>query len=71
MVRLNVIERQDVANRHEYGAAGAYERITANALFAVDPNLQENQKVRDIALAPRNAAGLVEFSADVYMIKQT
>ena len=69
VVRLNVIDKQDVAGGHEYGAAGAYERITAKALFTVDPKLPENQKVRDIDLAPRNEEGLVEFSADVYLIK--
>ena len=69
VVRLNVVERQDVENRREFGSAGAYERITAKALFTVDPTLAENLKVRDIALAPRNEFGLVEFSADVYVLK--
>ncbi len=69
VVRLNVVERQDVENRREFGSVGAYERITAKALFTVDPTLSENLKVRDIALAPRNEFGLVEFSSDVYVLK--
>ena len=47
VVRLNVVERQDVENRREFGSAGAYERITAKALFTVDPTLAENLKIRD------------------------
>ncbi len=69
VVRLNVVERQDVENRREFGPAGPYERITAKALFTVDPKLPANQNIRDIALAPKNEDGLVEFSADVYVLK--
>ena len=32
--------------------------------FALDPKLGPNRIVRDIDLAPKNAQGMVEFSAD-------
>jgi len=46
-----------------FGEAGPYERLIGKAYFAVDPKLAANKIVADIDKAPRNAAGLVEFSA--------
>ena len=71
VVRLDVVDRQDVEGGRQFGAVGSYQRITGKALFTVDPKLPENQGVVDIALAPRNEAGLVEFAADVYILKPT
>ncbi len=51
------------------GAAGPYERIIAKAHFAVDPKVPANRIISDIDLAPRNEKGLVEFSADLYVMK--
>ncbi|MBI4907111.1 MAG: hypothetical protein HY820_26025 [Acidobacteria bacterium] len=48
---------------------GAYERVVGKAHFAVDPHHRLNRGIEDIALAPRNAAGQVEFSADFYMLR--
>lgn len=46
-----------------------YERVNGKVYFAVDPRLAANQIVTDLALAPKNAKGLVEFSADFYMLR--
>ena len=67
--KVNVEERTDVLDGKPFGAAGPYERVIAKAYFAVDPNLAANKIITDIALAPRNADGKVEFSADVYVLK--
>ena len=67
--RIEVSERSDVLDGKSFGAAGPYERITGKAYFAVDPNLPANKIITDIAKAPRNATGLVEFSADFYCLK--
>src|SRR5260370_35539138 len=56
------ITRVEIASRADY-SIGNYERITGKVYFAVDPTLAANQIITDIALAPRNAQGLVEFSA--------
>ena len=37
--------------------------------FALDPTLPQNRGIVDLALAPRNARGKVEFSADFYLLK--
>ncbi len=59
--KIYVVERTDAPRN--------YERITAKAHFAVDPRLPANQIIRDIGMAPRNADGLVEFSADLEVLK--
>ncbi|MBX5495171.1 MAG: hypothetical protein IRZ15_07530 [Bryobacteraceae bacterium] len=66
---IRVTERSDVLGGKSFGAAGPYERIIATAHFAVDPKLPQNRLIRDIDLAPTNADGLVEFSADLYVLK--
>ena len=48
---------------------GSYETVTGKVHFAVNPALGPNQIVKDIALAPKNAAGQVEFSADFYEVR--
>ena len=67
--RIDVIERSDVLDGASFGAAGPYERIVGKAYFAVDPKLGPNRIIADIDLAPRNAEGKVEFSADLYILK--
>jgi hypothetical protein len=69
LVRIEVAERSDVLDGKAFGAAGPYERIAGRAWFAVDPNLPANRIIADIALAPRNEKGLVEFSSDIYVLK--
>jgi hypothetical protein len=49
--------------------AGPYTRITGKVYFAVDPRLAANRIITDIDNGPRNDKGLVEFSADLYMLK--
>jgi len=52
----------DVRRRDDFGT---HERIIARVHFAVDPADAANRGVADIALAPRNARGQVEFSSDL------
>jgi hypothetical protein len=66
---IRVEERSDVLDGAPMGDAGPYERIIAKAHFAVDPKLPANRIICDIGLAPRNPEGLVEFSADLYVLK--
>ncbi len=41
-----------------------YERIAGKLFFALDPLASNNQRITDIALAPQNTEGLVEFTSD-------
>lgn len=62
---IHVKERTDVAGGKSFGDAGPYERITATAHFRLDPKLPQNRAIVDLDLAPVNAEGMVEFSADL------
>jgi hypothetical protein len=66
---IELVDRTDVLDGVSFGATGPYERIVARAHFAVDPKLPANRIIADIDLAPRNAEGKVEFSADLYVLK--
>jgi hypothetical protein len=62
------VTRVEVATRADSSIAN-YERITGKVYFAVDPKLAANQIITDIALAPRNDKGLVEFSSDLEVLR--
>ena len=64
------VTRVDIARRAEIGASG-YEKIVGTIHFAVDPQLAGNRVIADMDRAPRNAAGRVEFSADLVIIRPT
>jgi hypothetical protein len=69
LVRFEVTDAQLVLNGAPFGAAGAYEKLKGIAHFAVDPHDPRNAQVFDIDKAPVSAAGQVEFSADMYILK--
>ena len=60
--------REPFAKGQSFGKAGAYERLSGVATFAVDPRHARNRPIVDLDLAPRNAKGLVEFRADVFIL---
>ena len=69
---LNYIElsdRTDVLGGKSFGNAGPYERLVGKAYFQVDPADPANVIIVDIGKAPRNEKGMVEFSADLYVLK--
>jgi hypothetical protein len=69
LVRIEMKDRSEVLNGHSFGKSGAYERVRGKAYFAVDPKAAANRGIVDLDKAPRNSAGSVEFSADLYMLK--
>ena len=62
-------ERSDVLGGRSFGRVNGYERIVAKVHFLIDPKNPFNQGIRDLDLAPKNAQGMVEFSADLYVLK--
>src|SRR5262247_829432 len=69
VTRIEIISRADLLNGKEFGLAGAYEKIIAKVYFAVDPNNAHNKVIVDLGRAQRNEQGLVEFSADLYILR--
>lgn len=69
VVRIQVTSRADLLAGTPFGTAGPYEKVSGTIHFAVDPRNPVNQIITDIEKAPKNAAGLVEFSSEFYLIR--
>ena len=52
-----------------FGHVGQYEKLVGRVYGEVDPRDPRNAVIVDLALAPRNAGGMVEYSTDVYILK--
>jgi hypothetical protein len=68
MLAFEISKRQPVAEERAFGMTGPYEQIDGTAHFAIDPSHPDNQGITDIALAPRDTAGHVRFSADATIL---
>ena len=68
VVRLRIERREVVLGGRAFGAAGPYEKLAGQVDFALDPELPRNADIVDLKLAPRNARGEVEFSADFFLL---
>jgi hypothetical protein len=69
VTRVEITSRTDVMNGTAYGAAGPYEQLTGRIYFAIDPANTRNRVITDLDRAPKNAAGKVEMSADLKILK--
>jgi len=52
-----------------FGNVGTYDKLRGKAFGEVDPTDRRNALITDIALAPRNVRGMVEYSMDIYILK--
>jgi Alpha/beta hydrolase domain len=52
-----------------FGAVGAYEKVVGRAFGEVDPSDPHNALIVDIAHAPKNARGMVEYDMDFMILK--
>jgi Alpha/beta hydrolase domain len=52
-----------------FGTVGQYEKLIGRAFGEVDPRDAQNRGITDIALAPRNAAGMVEYSTGIIILR--
>ena len=60
VVRIDIQKRID---------EGRDQRLIGRVYFAVDPLLPANRAIADLLLAPRNGAGLVEFSSALLVVR--
>jgi hypothetical protein len=68
LTRFEIKSRVPYAEGRHFGTVGAYEQVDGTAHFAVDPDHPANALICDLKLAPRNAAGTVEFTADFSVV---
>jgi hypothetical protein len=69
IVKIEVTKTELYNNRKQFGDAGEYIRIFGKAYGEVDPNDSLNSIIQDIQLAPRNAAGKVEYVSDFILLR--
>ena len=69
VVRVDITSRTDVQNGTPVGDAGTYELLSGRIHFAIDPGNARNGVIVDLDQAPRNAAGKVEMSADLSILR--
>jgi hypothetical protein len=66
---IDISVRADLLSGKTFGSAGAYERIVGRVYFRVLPDDVHNRQIVDLAHAPRNQQGEVEFSADLFLLR--
>ncbi len=67
---FDILSREQPALQDRlFGGAGTAEKITGRATISLDPADPHNAVIADIELAPRNAAGRVEATTDVVILR--
>jgi alpha/beta hydrolase family protein len=69
LTRFEITSHGPYAGGRRFGTVGTYEQVDGTAHFAVDPDHPANALICDLKLAPRNVAGLVEFTADLSIVR--
>ncbi len=69
VTKLLITSRRPFAQEKAFGHVGPYEQLDGTVYFAVDPGHPANQVITDLKLAPRDANGCVQFSADWRLLR--
>jgi hypothetical protein len=67
--RVEITARRDVAAGRSFGSSGPYERMAGKLYFLIDPVNKRNQVIADLDKAVKNAAGKIELSADLVILR--
>src|ERR1700687_409177 len=68
ITRIQIISRAPAFGGYSFPKVGTYERIVGKGFGELDPIDRHNNLIVDLSLAPRNAAGKVEYSFDFYIL---
>jgi len=66
--RFDIRLQRPLAGGAAFGAVGPYEELKGTLRFSIDPKNGANERIADVALAPRDHAGRVEFESDVSIL---
>jgi len=69
VTRIEIVKHEPFANGQSFGNVGAYEKVLGRFHGELDPKSPLNAVIVDLDKAPRNARGMVEYSADFYILK--
>src|SRR4029453_8515648 len=72
VTRFEIITRRPLADGAAFGGptgeVGPYEELKGRLHFVIDPLHPANRRITDVELAPRSAAGRVEWWSDVSIL---
>jgi hypothetical protein len=69
IVRVEITQTTPAWGGRNFGEIGGYERVIGKAYGEIDPQSPSNTMIQDIALAPKNARGMVEYSTDIDILR--
>lgn len=69
IVRIEIARTEPAFGGQSFGEAGSFERVIGKAHGELDPSAPANAGIQDIALAPRNARGMVEYATDIDIVR--
>ena len=69
VVSIQITSRTSFAGGATFGTAGAYETLRGTVTFQVDPSDPRDKVVFDLDKALQNSKGMVQFSADFFILK--
>jgi hypothetical protein len=69
VVRFDVEKTTPYLGGVAWGTAGPYELLTGTAYMEVDPRDTRDREIVDLDSAPKDAAGMVEFSTPFFVLK--
>lgn len=72
VTRLQIFETQSPTfGGHSFAEVGSYDRVVGRYYGELDPNDPQLQVITDLGMAPRNAKGLIEYSATFFILRPT
>ncbi|MDV6329987.1 alpha/beta hydrolase domain-containing protein [Asticcacaulis sp. 201] len=69
VTRVDITEQRPWLEGKVLGNTGTYELLRGRVHYQVDPNGPDGRRIADVALAPRNASGMVEFSGPFLLLR--
>ena len=69
VTRIEITKVEPFAAGQQFGSTGAYDKIVGRYHGELDPAHPLNATIVDLDKAPRNARGMVEYSADFYILR--
>ncbi len=69
IAKIEITRIEPAFSGQSFGAVGAYERVIGRAHGELDPRAPANKAIQDIALAPQNARGHVEYVSDFEVLR--
>ena len=68
VTRFDVRLKRPLAGGAAFGDVGPYDELKGTLRFSIDPKHAANERITDVALAPRDHSGRVEFESDVSIL---